>query len=491
MVRAMKLYSALIYLLLLATKYSFANVYNAIDYKLTPILDKESPVLKVEMVVEGDLSDLVTINFPSFWAGVDYSSQIQNIRCTDPQKQNQVMQKGNQKHIIINPLRDNKLRISYEIHQKPNDTVDVHKAMVYQDLVHIVGHGLFALPDDLGGGDEINFSVSWHGLPKHWSTLSSHGIGNQLSFRCSHQSLDYAMYIAGDIRLHQISQSAKPVYLALHGKFNWPDESIIQDLSGVIENQRAFFDDHAFPYYAISLIEGDKSRIMGGTRLYNSFASYFHNSLDREDYYILFAHEHLHNWIGGKIKNQEEEALGYWWTEGFTEYYTRVLAWRSGGITLNEFINTLNYQLKEYYLSPVINENNERIKQDFWNNRDVERLPYTRGFTFAMYLNYLLKKHNPEISLDTLMLDFFKQYTGTKFNPRVFQEFVKSYLPQGINSEMDRFIKRGETIGLNELTKILPLEKRSPPEAKGKDIFQFKAKLTSQDQENILRFFGR
>lgn len=56
-----------------------------------------------------------------------------------------------------------------------------------------------------------------------------------------------------------------------------------------------FFKDHNFLFYAISLIEGDDSNSMGGTKIHDSFTVYLPRGMDRIAYYILFAHEHLHN----------------------------------------------------------------------------------------------------------------------------------------------------------------------------------------------------
>ena len=72
----------------------------------------------------------------------------------------------------------------------------------------------------------------------------------------------------------------------------------------------------------------------------------------------------MHNWIGGKIK-YSEEGLNYWWSEGFTEYYCRKLHLNSKGLAMQDYINEANRILKDYYLSSVINEPNERIKEDF------------------------------------------------------------------------------------------------------------------------------
>jgi len=76
---------------------------------------------------------------------------------------------------------------------------------------------------------------------------------------------------------------------------------IVTSLQEIVKTQRSFFNDHDFPYYVISLIEGNDTNSMGGTRLYDSFAAYLPKGMKHLDYYILFAHEHLHNWLGGKM----------------------------------------------------------------------------------------------------------------------------------------------------------------------------------------------
>lgn len=59
---------------------------------------------------------------------------------------------------------------------------------------------------------------------------------------------------------------------------------------------------------------------------------------------------------------------------------------------MEEFVEEFNQFFKDYYLSPVINEPNSKIKSDFWKDTTIEKLPYYRGFVFAVYLITLLKK---------------------------------------------------------------------------------------------------
>ena len=182
--------------------------------------------------------------------------------------------------------------------------------------------------------------------------------------------------------------------------------------------------------------------------------------MNQSDYYILFAHEHIHNWLGGKILlNDEEEELSYWWTEGFTDYYSRVLALRSGGITIDQFVSECNQLLRNYYLSPVINKSNADIKKSFWKDDNIQKLPYYRGFVFAIYLNGLIKLDNDNKSLDNIMLDLFKSPGQKEFSAEIFKKISKNYIPHGIAKEFSEYIDKGKTIDLSSIMTILPIEK--------------------------------
>ncbi|EER21850.1 MULTISPECIES: M61 family metallopeptidase [spotted fever group] len=150
----------------------------------------------------------------------------------------------------------------------------------------------------------------------------------------------------------------------------------------------------------------------------------------------LLAHEHMHNWTGKKIRNNLE-GLNYWWSEGFTDYYSRVLALRSSVITLEEFIEEFNQFFEDYYLSPVINEYNSKIKDDNWKDYAVEKLPYYRGFVLALYLDSLIKENNKSKSLDNVMLDLFKTSKEQEFSSDYFKKIVKNYVPKGIDKEIN------------------------------------------------------
>ncbi len=104
---------------------------------------------------------------------------------------------------------------------------------------------------------------------------------------------------------------------------------------------------------------------------------------------------------------------------------------RAEVITLEEFVEAFNQFFQDYYLSPVINEPNNLIKTDYWKDYTVEKLPYYRGFVFALYLDNLIKENNRSKSLDNVMLDLFKTSKEQEFSSDYFKKIVKDYVPKG------------------------------------------------------------
>ncbi|WP_371220481.1 M61 family peptidase [Orientia tsutsugamushi] len=466
----------LLCLLLGFTNLAIANTYDSIEYNLNLINIKDS-VLKVEIILRGKFKNKLVLDLPSKWAGVSYVDQIKNIE-VNPNSCVELKQENNNSQAIISipKTSSNSVKITYEIHQKAGNPSNVHEAIVRDDLVHTPGYGIFATPFDLNENDKINVTIKWINLDSQWNTISSHGAKNNINLNITAHELLHAIYVAGRIRVYNVGPDSQPILLSLYGHFDIEDKRMASDLGEIINSQRAFFNDFDFPYYAISLIEGDNPSSMGGTRLSDSFTAFLPQGMHKNDYYILFAHEHLHNWIGGKIRKDKDEELHYWWSEGFTDFYSRLIALRSKGIDKKAFVDEMNKFLRAYYLSPVNQEPNLRIKKDFWNDYDIEKLPYYRGLVFALYLNNLLQKESPDTSLDEIMHDLFKVANEQHFSSSLFKDIVHKYVKNGIENEMMSFIEKGNIISLEGIN--LPIEKVSM----GRYYLGFNSDILIKDQ---------
>jgi len=452
---------ALLCFLFSFTSITFANTYNSIEYNLD-LSSIDNSILKVEMILDGKFKDKIILNLPHKWASAMYTDQIKNFRCESKYKTKIIKNNKDSQVIITIPKHytksySDKVIITYEVHQKSGNPSHVHEAIIRDNLVHAPGYGILSIPEELDDDSKIRFIVNWININPKWKTISSYGISNRISKTLTYSELLHAIYVAGDLRIYKIIDNPSPVFLSLHGSFDIKDRDIVSDLSSIINSQRKFFNDFDFPYYAISIIEGDDPRSMGGTALLNVFTAFLPKGMERDGYYILFAHENLHNWIGGKIRNNEDEEINYWWSEGFTDFYSRLISLRAGGIDKKTFVEEMNHFLQKYYLSPVNQEPNLRIKKDFWNNYDIEKLPYYRGFVFAIYLNNLIKKENPNKSLDDIMNDLLIASHSEKFSPLLFKNIAIKYIKNGVDEEILNFIDKGEIIPLENVE--LPMEK--------------------------------
>lgn len=505
------------------------NTYKSIDYIITRIKDKNITKLKIDMKIKGNIVDDMIVELPSFWARGHYWEQIKNVKIVDNKEYiTEIIKKKNedreesQHQINIKTLKPQKeINISYVIVPDNNVKQNYFNIILRNDFIAFPGYGVFAYPSDVEKYFDfkedklidLDISISWNNIPDDWQVISSHGIGKNITIK---KGLTDAYYVAGNkngkLKIFDLSENSKQkAYLSLYGDFLFGKEEAKKLLKKIISGHRNFFNDTNDKYYFVSLLNRDfnneggnddkkkKFTSIGGSAFYNSFALGFLNLEDDSRYIfdIILTHEILHHWIGKKIKHslgsKQEDA---WFSEGFTDYFARILAFRHEIISFDQFIYSINELLDEYYSSPVINEPNARIKKDFWNDHYIGRLPYVRGFTFALYLNNLIKNNNKDYSLDNVILDLFKELNGKNFNIKSFEKNIKKYSDADIKLALEKFIDQGNTIILDNSTVSLPIieknvEVKSGNKTEKRNIYQIKSKdLSKEEIDQIKSFFN-
>jgi predicted metalloprotease with PDZ domain len=420
-----------------------------VTYRLQPVLEENNFFLLVTMTFPGEETGQTPVLFPSEWGGCDYTPQIDYIGS----KATTVLGEPKPNVKVISYAPGTQVELQYKILPqvaRPNNLVN--SAVITPNLIHIPGYGLFALPW-LQNVKHVNISLAWEGFSPTSQIATSFGIGANQTFRGS-QKDQHSLFVAGDIRLYSRLVGANKAHFSFSGAFGFEDEALVEQLMGIIVSQRSFFKDDDFPDFFSSFIEGAKGYSLGGTRLNNALSCCIAREDPMQKILLLFAHEHFHNWTGGKIKIGDAEALSYWWSEGFTDYYCRVLELRSGRLTVRDFIDECNNILNANYYSLFVNEPNVSIGSDYWNDPQMQRLPYNRGFAFALYLNGRIKVSTGNaFSLDDVMRNLFDRVKVTQevFSPQLFNELVGRYIEGGIQSELERFIDNGELVDFSGL----------------------------------------
>jgi len=307
-----------------------------------------------------------------------------------------------------------------DLRSTPDPRVHYH-TLLDSGLLHFIGHIGLLVPKHLQGSIARGVALRWKGFREAgWNVATSFGCGPR-GFEATAKLDDvrHAVYLAGpDLRVYQVGVRGRDVSVAIAGKdWTFEDDDFVVAVGAIVETERAFFDDDAFPFYLVSMIPvglaDPQSRSLGGTGLSQSFALFLQpdaplGSPDGDEMGVphLLAHEMFHHWNGGVAEMAEPEQLAYWFSEGFTEFFARRLLFRAGYGGEEEYVRSLNAALKEYALSPARTEPNERIREAFWKDRDVGRLPYLRGDLVALLLDRELRRRSDgRRSLDDFMRD--------------------------------------------------------------------------------------
>jgi predicted metalloprotease with PDZ domain len=346
-----------------------------------------------------------------------------------------------------------KITVTYEISQDfqgPLTNAVRYRPVTDAIYIHWIGNAVWVLPEwDEQTDNDI--SIEWKGFAKSWTVANSFGTSRRKQkFQAKLSELLSAIFVAGDFRITTTKAKANDVNIAIRGKWQFTDVELTEMIRKVIDTERDFFGDHTQKYYLVTLVqtdEGPKALSFGGTGLTDSFALFATPNATVSRLRGLLAHEYAHNWIPGRLgRMPEPEQDLYWFSEGFTDFYTYKLL-RSGSlITAAEYAEAYNERIREYYLLPVRNEPNDRIVKDFWTDRNVQRLPYLRGFLFATNLDADIRNASEgTASLDNAIKELFA-VSKTPLSFESLTAIFSKYLGRDITSSVNLYLKDGATI---------------------------------------------
>ena len=429
-----------------------------IEYLVAPLFEKNVARLKVKLAFKGNTSGKTQLKLPNKFASrTELYKQINNLSL---ETKNSVLKDTKLPEIkIIEHRPDVQIQISYEVEQKDESVTSAGRgggyAPIFQkDYLHFIGEGVWVAPkyeDDT----KMKVNLKWREIPDEWELANSFGVNQkEQTFSTTLPKLSSAIFVAGDYRIVKKEVKGRPVFTAVRGEWKFTDEEIADLVHKTVKIQRDFWRDYEHPFYLVTLLplkfEGGR-RSFGGTGLTNSFATFVTNNIPAENLQWLIAHEYFHNWnylsFGGLEEPQE---LLYWFSEGFTDYYTALLLLRGGFYDLDKFLAKHNELTSDYYLSPVRNVDNQRIRKDFFNDIRVTHQAYRRGFLLATKWNRTIQLQTKgKKSLDNVMWDILRDAKSEKYK-KLSKDLIIGYLSRyaqyDFRFDIDKYIENGETI---------------------------------------------
>jgi len=445
------------------------DLKNSINYSIAPEVKNNQNVLNIKMTFSANKNgETILLYQDKAWGQDSLHNVIHNVKLLS-EKGKVVSNSDSGWFSITHPKGLKEIEVEYTIQQDSKGdltTWDTYRPIIQPDYFHLFSHNFFMLPKHILETSNDNFDVviNWDDFPENYNIANSFGSNkrHQEIENLSEEKFHTAIFVGGDFRIHEMDIKENKVAFIIRGDWEVLNDSImVSILKKTVTAQRDFWQDHTQDYFAVTMIPTIQEKGSGfqGSGLSNSFATNATNNkyLEVEGLVYLFNHELQHNWTGHIIKNDNEEEQ-YWFSEGFTEYYTFKNIAKGKIYNLDEsyFIDELNNCIKTLYTSPVKNMPNSEMNYDnFWSGKEgVRKLPYNRGALLAFYLDQKIKNETQgKNSLDDVLLDFKNEAlkTGQKMTHEYFIKTVNTYLSTDFKSFFDNHIENGQLYNLETI----------------------------------------
>ncbi|MFO0981439.1 MAG: hypothetical protein U1E76_06730 [Planctomycetota bacterium] len=292
-----------------------------------------------------------------------------------------------------------------------------YRPRVSADFCCVLGSIGLLRPDRLAGEQPQCFRLVFEGFDRPgWQLAHSFGTAADTTVTLPLDTFLHSLFVAGAMRIAERSVHDRRVVFAMHtGPIGISDAEFADTGVRIIAAEREFFHDWEQPCYLVAAIDDGEqengSLSLGGTALTGSFAMFLPSKIDVarggdtwNRVFAVLAHEYFHHWNGPGTSEESPPGTSYWFSEGFTEFFTRRLLLRAGLWDARQYLRSLNESIAGYFELPVRHAPNASIPPGFWSNRDLGMLPYRRGDLVALLLDHAIRKTSDGAeSLDDLM----------------------------------------------------------------------------------------
>ncbi len=380
-----------------------------------------TPRVEFELHVAGDADGDSSFSVPDDWGGVDaIVDHLHDLAFHDPAGQPLAFERIEANDFRVTHAAEAALTATWWIGepQPPSkSTGNDYRPCVTAEAFRFLGSIGLLRADALADGERHRFVVDFEGCDAPGrGAACSFGRGPHVEVEETLDAFCHSIFIGGAVRLHERDLAGKKLLMALTGTLRFTDDDFVDLATQIIRDERAFFADSGDDLFVLTLAldpSNANRNSLGGTGLTRSFAlcmtpafTLAPGSDDRFRIAGLLAHEHFHHWNGEIVRGTETEGLGYWFSEGFTDFFTRRLMVRSGTWSIAHWQGEWNHCLQAFLSNPARNAPAARITQEFWSDRNVSDLPYQRGAIVAALLDREIRASSDGArSLDDFMRD--------------------------------------------------------------------------------------
>ena len=278
---------------------------------------------------------------------------------------------------------------------------------VQEDCIFCPGYALFIVGEVSDIELYVDVPNNWH-VSTPWQCIDD----KRYRFTVTNQDdLMYAYMVLGTHSEKVAKSKEAEIVLAIGGSFKVAADEIQRTVETLLHAYSRVFD--GTPKEKILFVAnpyGGKGETRGGVSG-RSISTLMEGPLDEasKNFWVpLVAHEICHIWLGTAIKFFDEQE--YWFMEGFTDYYSEIIAVRLGFLSEAEFFKNLE-RICESYLGQVGKLSMRKAGEAKMANSG---LVYCGGGLVAAALDVQIRKlTHSQKSLDDVMQRMYQEFGTT------------------------------------------------------------------------------
>ena len=447
-----------------------------IDYEVRRQPDARGEAYRISLVFRGDASGRTSIVVPHEWAGAQRAERgIEVLETTTPGARIDDTDDPGRKLVVHRP--GERVRIRYRLRQIEPGELTAASPTHYLPVMqpgHFawIGWTTWIVPAD--DERQVRIRVRFVDLPDDWQFASGFGLERRaVTFRGRLLRFRESLFVGGDFRLRSRAVRGGRVTIAVRGEWPFRDGELGDRVATIVDGQRDFWNDSSQPDFLVALMPLKTTQgaiSAGGTGLAGSFAAWSTpvaslTTLDR-----LLTHEYFHMWNPLSLGDMPEpEALGYWFSEGFTDYYTHQLRLRWKMLTLEQYAAQYDLVLRSLAEAREPGLPNAEIGARFFSEgRTIGKLPYWRGMLLAARWDAQIRRASAgRSSLDDAMRTLLAQQRAgmVRLDAARIVAVMQAAGVDNAAGDVDRFVDRGQRFVFagDELTSCIGIATVSEP----------------------------
>ncbi len=417
-----------------------------LSYRVTPVSNGETSGLEVELRFRGDADGETMVELPSRWAGSDELwRHVGDLRVAGAERISGEFAKP-----VLHHRPGARLRIRYRLasayQTDPGFLYEKARPLLRPDWFFVHGESLFAWPAGRWAG---RARFRWGKPPPGWTVASD--LDHIEGKRSTIANIVNSVAIGGArLRVVERDIGGAPLRVALLGRWSFPDEALAEIVASVVEAENGFWGDSPTPFLVAMAPLGEVRSGLSytGTGRTDAFSIASTGAFELDQAVRFLAHEYMHSWVPIALGNmpEEDEAVDYWFSEGFNDYLAAKVLLRSGLWTLAEWVADKNETLLSYGTSSARNAAAAEVASRFWKDVAVQQVSYDRGHLLAMKLDGEIAARS-QASLDDVLRAQREAAKGSsELASALFRKSLLEVAGIDVQPDLDRYATQGQTL---------------------------------------------